>query len=332
VALAPSLLHKSSMKIKRIKFGLAILGGMAAFFLALLALVFAPSLASAGKGPDLWHGEDGGTHSGHPNPAYFAPPNGNGPNNGPNNTGNGAGPCAGNSCNPHDDGAPGDGSWHNAGGPGGNQGDGQGGGQGGDQGNSPNNNSGNNSQGGYPSFFAGGYPGGGGGGGAPHDGSNSCSSKDKDKDEDSKKDESGKKACESDDENSDGNNNGDSGNDAGFQQLSLLDDKGGDPSDDSNDDASGDDTSGGTPGNTSFNIVNNDPPPGDDSEDDLPPVDPNCLPFAENCGTHGNPPDTGLTDLPNEVPEPLTLSLFAVGLAGAATLRRRTRRTAARPD
>ena len=37
-----------------------------------------------------------------------------------------------------------------------------------------------------------------------------------------------------------------------------------------------------------------------------------------------NPPTTEL--IVTEVPEPLTLSLFAVGLAGAASLRRRSRK------
>src|SRR5262245_4263433 len=147
MVLAPSLLHRSSMKKKRVKFGLAILGGLAAFLLAMLALVFAPTLASAGKGSDIWHEQEGGGHSDHP--AFFTPPNGNGPDNGPhyadNGQGNGAGPCAGtpNSCNPHDD-APGDWSWLNAGGPGaGGPGDGQGNDQG--NGHSANNDSGNNS-------------------------------------------------------------------------------------------------------------------------------------------------------------------------------------------
>jgi hypothetical protein len=60
----------------------------------------------------------------------------------------------------------------------------------------------------------------------------------------------------------------------------------------------------------------------DDPE--YPPVDPNACPFADNC-TDGPQPDPRLNPtLPsNEVPEPLTLSIFAAGLAGSVALRRR---------
>ena len=40
-----------------------------------------------------------------------------------------------------------------------------------------------------------------------------------------------------------------------------------------------------------------------------------------------NPPITVLTDAPVQVPEPFTLSLFAVGLGGTALLRRRAKGT-----
>jgi len=55
-----------------------------------------------------------------------------------------------------------------------------------------------------------------------------------------------------------------------------------------------------------------------------PPLDPNACPFADNCG-HGKQPDPQLDSTPssNEVPEPLTLSIFAAGLAGSVALRRR---------
>jgi len=328
MVLAPSLLHKSSMTKKRVKFGLAILGGLAAFLLALLALVFAPTGASAGKGPAFGQEQDGGGHSGHPDPAYFNnPPNGNGNDNDSHHaSGGGGNPCAAtpNPCDGHDNGAPGTGAWHYAGGQGG-----QGDGQGQDQGNGHSSNNDSGGQGGYGNpGFAGGYPGGGGGYGAPHN-TGSCSSK-KDEDKDAKDKESDNKTCDSDDDNNDdnngnSNNSGDnSGNNAGYEQLTLLGDK--PPSDDSNDD----DPSDGTSGNPPTNLLNNDTPPGDD--DDLPPVDPDCFPFAESCDTHNGNPPTDQTDPTHEVPEPLTLSLFAVGLAGAATLRRRQQKTAAQPD
>ena len=325
MVVAPTLLHKSSMKKKRVKFGLAILGGLAAFLLALLALVFAPTLASAGKGTDIWQEQDGGGHSNQNSAGHFAPPNGNGPSNNPHYADNGAGPCAGtlNSCGPHDDGAPGGEGWHSAGGPG----DGQDSDQG--NGHSPNNGPGSNPQGGQgnsPLLFTGGYPGGGGGGDNPHGKSKSCTSE-KDKSDDSSDKESSDKTCDGDDDSNDDGDNNNNGNnnsgDSGFQQLTVLNDKPGNPGDESSDDT-------GTPGDTTDNFQNNDSPPGDG--DDLPPVDPNCLPFAENCGPHdGNPPNPVLTEEPNQVPEPLTLSLFAVGLAGAVTLRRR-QKTVARPD
>src|SRR5256885_9491018 len=86
------------MTRKRVKFGLALLGLLLAFFMGLLALMFAPTVASADKGAGAaW--EEGHGQSG--NPAYFDPT-------GTNHTGtNGAGhsgsnlphgdlgPCAG---------------------------------------------------------------------------------------------------------------------------------------------------------------------------------------------------------------------------------------------
>ncbi|HWU53870.1 MAG TPA: PEP-CTERM sorting domain-containing protein [Rhizomicrobium sp.] len=309
------------MKKKRVKFGLAVLGGLGALLLALFALVFAPSLASAGKGTDIWHDQNGGGDTSHRNPAYFAPPSEGGSNNDPHYAGNGVGPCTGtpNPCDTYADGTPDDGAWHQGGGPGGGQGNDQ------DNGHSPNGEPGNNLQGGQgnqPWLFTGGYPGGGGGGGgSPQDKSKSCSS-DKDKSTGDKTDnntgnKNGNKAC--DNGSGDGGNNSSNSNDADFQLLTVLDDK-------------SDDSSGGPNGDTPNNSLNNDPPGDDDG--DLPPVDPNCFPFSENCGSHdGNPPDTVLIDPPNKVPEPLTLSLFAVGLTGAAALRRRAQqKTVARPD
>ena len=46
------------MTKKRVKFGLAILGVLAIFLLALLALVFAPTGASAGRGPVFGQEQD----------------------------------------------------------------------------------------------------------------------------------------------------------------------------------------------------------------------------------------------------------------------------------
>lgn len=325
MALASSLLHKSSMTKKRVKFGLAILGALSVFLLALLALVFAPTGASAGKGPVFGQEQDGG-HSGHSNPIYFVPPDGTGVNNNSHHTNDGgANPCLGtpNPCEAQDDhGAPGQDSWlYGAGGEGN-------GANPGDGGHSPNHDSGDQ-QGGHgnqPPLFVAGYPG-GGGNGAPQGQSSSCSSK-KDKDQDAKDKESDNKSCKSDDDNNDNNNSdnsgsGNNGGDAGNLQSLVQNTSFNDPKDGPSDD-----------GDTSTNLLDNDPPPGDDTDDDLPPVDPNCFPFTEGCDTHGgNPPNTDLTDPPNKVPEPLTLSLFAVGLTGAAALRRRARqKTAVRPD
>lgn len=320
MALAPSLLHKSSMTKKRVKFGL-ILGGLAAFLLALLALVFAPTGASAGKGPAFGQEQDGGGQSDHSNLAYFEPPSGIGPGNNPSHSEEGVAPCVGTLCDTQDNDAPGGETWHYADVAGGQGGNNQGGGHAPDPDSGDHGPAGNRN----PWLFAGGgFPGGGyGGGGTPQDQSNACASP-KDKDEDSKDKESGdKKTCDTD--KADSNNSGENdrsgnGDEAGFPQLTQLDDKNSDPNDD---------TSGNPPGHTSMDLVSG---PSDDTDDDLPPVDPNCFPFTEGCDTpNGNPPDTVLTDPPNKVPEPLTLSLFAVGLTGAAVLRRRQNK-AARPD
>jgi len=300
------------MTKKRFKFGLAILGGMAAFLLALLALVFAPTLASAGKGPVFGQEQDGGSHHGHPNPAYFEPPTGNG--NDPHHTQGGSDPCAQtpNSCNAP--GAPGEEPWFRPGGEGGHDGN-----HGDNQGNPSGHDSGSNGGQGNPQgnpsgFFAGGPwgPGGGGGGGGgdtPHDQSHSCSSdKDSNKSDDDKK--SDEKTCDKDDQNNDDNGNKDGGS-----HHHDRDDTG---------------STGGIDITTNF--VNTDLPPGDDTDND-PPVDPNCFPFGEGCGPQGNnPPNAGPTDETTDVPEPLTLSLFAAGLAGAATLRRRQKKANFRAD
>jgi hypothetical protein len=73
-------------------------------------------------------------------------------------------------------------------------------------------------------------------------------------------------------------------------------------------------------------------PDGDGSPagDNDPPPGPNDFPFTTPSfsggpgdGNGGHPTNDALTDPPADVPEPLTLSLFAVGLAGAGVLRRR---------
>jgi len=278
------------MTKKRFKFGLAVLGGITAFLLALLALLFVPTLASADKSSGMAYEDEG--KSGNPNPAYFehveGAENGQG---GSDPASYEVAPCGeiANPCAPEDhDASGGDGSWNYSDGQGG-QGDGHG----------PNNDSGNNGHGGQgnpPGPFTGGYfgPSGGGGGGTPQDESKSCSSQDSgnagpgnDADD---------KTC-------------DKGNDDS-QHQNVVDNQPGDSSNDPSCDPTGD---------PSTNLVNNDPP-----GEDLPPGDPNCFPFADRCGPQdGNPPNTELTDPPSEVPEPITLSLFAAGLAGAAALRRR---------
>jgi hypothetical protein len=64
-----------------------------------------------------------------------------------------------------------------------------------------------------------------------------------------------------------------------------------------------------------------DPPSGDDEPKDGPK---DCV---KDCPKDGDPAITELAPV-TEVPEPLTLSLFAAGLVGAAGLRRRSRRRA----
>jgi hypothetical protein len=278
------------MTKKRFRRGLAALGVLAAFFLALMALLFAPSLASAEKkmGPGHQYAEGPhGNSGGAPNPIYSehswqAPEkvNWNAPP---------TGPCADGSCATADDN---DDTQHFAGGSGSRE----------DSSHSPNEQSGNGGSGGqgngsdsprngYAGGYGGGFPGGTFGGGNPqfapdftNDGDTHKCDTDSGK---SGKDDSDKGASDKCDSDKDGAGNGDSG-------KGSSDDPGGP------------------------NIQNPDSP---DGSHDLPPVDPEH--FADpNPET---PPTDRNDDLPQQIPEPLTLSLFAVGLAGSVAARRRVK-------
>ena len=301
------------MTRKRVKFGLALLGLLLALFMGLLALMFVPTLASADKGPGTW--EEGNGQSG--NSAYFeqgdtdhAGTNGPG-HSGPNPPHGDEGPCAdaANPCEVADNQGDGPGHYYEDPNSGGQNSGGQNpGGQGGNGNPGGNTDSGNDPHGGQPGPFAGWLPSGGGfpgGGGEP----DSCTKDDSNKsgkDTDSDKD---KKTCDKDDP----------------QQSGTSDNPSGDPSDDPNGDGPTDDTSGDFSGGFFGAAPTNNPndPPGGG---DVP--DPNCFPFGDFCGPQNDdPPNTSLTDPPNEIPEPFTLSLFAVGLTGAAALRRTRRKT-----
>jgi hypothetical protein len=272
------------MTKKRFRRGVAALGILAAFFLALMVLLFAPSLASAEKnsGPGQQHTEEPHGNSGAtPNPIYSehswqepekvnwnAPP---------------AGPCADGSCaatGDKDDTQHFTGGSHEDSGPSSNEHGGNGGRGGSDgQGNgsdSPHN--------GFAGGSGGGFPGGGFGGGNPQFAPNLTDGGDTGKCE-SDNSKSGKCDSDKDSFGKDGPRDGDSG-------------KGGDPS--------------------GPNIQNPDSP---DGPYDLPPIDPEHF-TDPNSET---PPTDRADDLPHQIPEPLTLSLFAVGLAGSVAMRRRVK-------
>jgi hypothetical protein len=273
------------MTKRRFKFGLAFLGALGIFLMALFALMFLPSLASADKGAG--YQQDGDSQSGSHNPTHFGSGKDSEPVNNPGQSGRNpprgdAGSCAGHLCD----------AW-NASGEGTSAPGGDGGREDGSSG-QPNSGSANNpggsegGQGGGWGPFAGGWvPGAGGsGGGGSGDPSNSCSGKN-----------CGKVS-------GDDNNPGDKGSHDpdgdGPHQIQIA--KGdNDPSD------------------------GNGPPTGDNN----PPLGPkdfpfNTPPFGDGPGDGANPPNDTLTDPPTDVPEPLTLSLFAVGLGGAGMLRRRS--------
>ena len=271
------------MTKKRFRRGIAALGILAAFFLALMVLLFAPSLASAEKnsGPGHQHAEDlHGTSGGAPNPIYSehswqepekvnwnAPP---------------AGPCADGSCAAAGDN---DDTRYFAGGSGSSEGsspssndhDGNGGSGGqGSGSDSPHN--------GFAGGSGGGFPAGAFGGGNPQFAPNLTDGGDTDKCE---SDNSKFGKCDSDKDSfgKDGPRDGDSG-------------KVGDPS--------------------GPNIQHPDSPNG---PYDLPPIDPEHF-TDPNPET---PPTDRADDLPQQIPEPLTLSLFAVGLVGSVAMRRRAK-------
>ncbi len=299
------------MTKKRFRRGLAALGILAAFFLALMVLLFAPSLASAEKnsGPGNQHAEEAGGNSGGASNPIYSEHSWQEPEK-VNWTAPLAGPCADQSCagaGDNDDtqyfaDGPGSsgGSSHSSNGPNGNGGAGGQGGQG-DGSDAPH----NGFTGGY-----GGVPGGPFGGGNPlnqfvpdHTGdgdSDKCDSDKADADKaDADKGNSDK--CNSDKDGSDKND-------------SDKDDSGKDDSGNgsSGNGGSGDHESGG------LNIQFVAPPDGPYS---LPPVDPQN--FADP--NPEIPPTDSTDDLPQQIPEPLTLSLFAVGLAGSVAMRRRVK-------
>jgi len=299
------------MNRKRVKFGLAILGLLLAFLMGLLAVIFSPTFASADKGSDTsWqegHGQSG-------NPAYFELPDTNhSGSNGSSHPGSNpprgdVGPCAAtpDPCEAWN--GPGDGTQHYS--------EGQDSGpQGGNSGHSSNGDSGNNPQGGQsdqPGPFAGWLPSGGLPGGGGTDGSDTCTKDKSDTDPDK---DTGKKACNKTDD--------------GSQQSDTSENQPGDPSGNASGDPADNDPTDGTLGNFSDGLFGSNNPnlPGGD---DLP--HPNCFPFGDVCGPQNDaPPNTSLTDTPSEIPEPFTLSLFAVGLTGAAALRRSRRKTIGRP-
>jgi hypothetical protein len=294
------------MTKKRFRRGLAALGILAAFFLALMVLLFAPSLASAEKnsgpghqqaeGPD----ENAGGNSGG-NPVYSE--HGWQETEKANWTATPPGPCVEQSCagaGDNDDtqyfanGPSGD-SGHFSGEPNGNGGAGGTGGTGGAGGQGNGSDTPHNGFAGGP---GGGFPGGTFGGG-PQFVPNLTNDGDADKcdsdDSKSGKDDTDKTdKCESGDADKDDSANSDKG----------ASDKGNGGQGDS-----------GSYGSNSQLVQNPNGPY------ELPPVDPQH--FAD---TNPEIPPTDRTDdLPQQIPEPLTLSLFAVGLAGSVAMRRRAR-------
>ena len=295
------------MTKKRFKFGLAILGVLGIFFMALLALVFAPNLASADKSTAVGHHQDGESQSGHRNPAYYAlydnPDNGSGHHTG-NTTGTGREDhCAEIHCE-------GSGDDNQAGGVQSAYYQGQGGSNGGNG--QSGNGSGDNSQSGqgetHGQFAGGGYGGGFGGGGnftpgAAGQNSDNCPDSNKN---------CGKNTGNQDSQGSDQNGTGgDQG--SGNQDPHGSDGDGSHSSDvtDNHQDGSHHDHS--------------DDPSGKGNDPQTDPITFSITDTTDTDPPGDNPPVTVLTDAPVQVPEPITLSLFAVGLGGTALLRRRAK-------
>ena len=295
------------MTKKRFKLSMAALGLLAAFFMVLIAVLLAPTLASANKDGGKHHapggagqpigGPGGGAHGspGTDNWNAFGHEHGNAYD-APFCVEGGVYPCAilgdpdafdGGDPNSFESGYPGGGAqggegspngggqysptfWSSGGGPGGGNGGAPGGGIGGGPG-------GGNSGG------PGGGNGGPGAGNGPAD--EKCGKTDEDQSDSSAQDGDETKSCDTD-----------------KTSASLTSE---------------------TSSNLSSNFV--DPDFGDDGKpktEDGPQGGPQGGP---QDGPEGeNPPTTELTV--TEVPEPLTLSLFAVGLAGAAGLRRGVRK------
>jgi PEP-CTERM motif len=287
------------MTRKRFKLSLAALGALAAFFLALIGLLLAPTHASAGKNNGAGHhhadnsdvvvGDSSDSnqpgHSGwhEPDKIDWVPVGGQ------------MGPCAGTAC---DDSQETPGTQYFGG-------DGTSGstGAGGDFGHSHDSgdHDGNGPQGRFAGGFSGGSFGGGGdGGNGPQGGPSSP-------------DESGNPGP------------GDSGPGT-LPDTGKLDPDGTNP---------GTDDSGPTPldiGKLDPGGTNPDPDQANpylDPSPDLPPIivdDGKPGPDGPNLGPDTKNPDLAPPgDGTHKVPEPLTLSLFAVGLAGAGALRRRNK-------
>jgi len=296
------------MTKRRFKLSLAALCLLTAFFMALIGLLLAPTLASANKdfGDSHHHGgqpdNSGSVHGGgDPHGSILADNWGPGHEHGDGIDtvfcAGGVYPCTDTSGSQDEF-------------------DGAGGLAGGDFGGGSHNHDGNgSSNGGFGSNFwgGGGYGGGAGGygGGAGGYGGGA------------------------------GGNGGGAGGNGGEKSCAKIDDQTGDKADDktdtgksdsdkncdtTNSDDTHDGTDGGNDGGTdgvllTFAVPGDLPPDftdGDGPTGDGPNDDPK----------DGNPPITNLAV--TQVPEPLTVSLFAVGLAGAATLRRRARRSSSR--
>jgi len=332
------------MTKKRFKVGLAILGVLGMFLMALLALVFAPTLASADKGTGIGYYQDGDSQSGHHNPGYVWHPGNDDAGNGGNRTGHNqtpgdSGPCSLGPCEANNNGTPAGGGsipddhGQNGGAGQGNSQGGQGNGEGG-QGN------GQGGQGyGFGPFGGGGFWPGSGGGGAGGNSSNSCTSS-TDKSQNTGND-CDKDSADNNGVGSDNHSNGDHDGQGSDNQGS--DDHGSQGPDNHNGDHDGKDSGDNglhdSGGDGPFHIASNDPTDHSDGSVDLPginddpPPGPNDFLFNDlpiGGGTDngdkpsGDGPVTILTgEAPTEVPEPFTLSLFAVGLGGAAMLRRR---------